>query len=71
MFRKVEKVNVVGHITVDKCMSYVTAIMNRCKDRIKYCRICINGYNSSDFVAPSPLRLPKAQYVEIGDLVFY
>ena len=50
-------------------------IMSRCKDRIKYCGIKIVPYwfrsYSWNFEAPSPLRLPKAQIVEIGDLFFH
>ena len=77
MFRKVEKVDLdaYGYKEVDECMSLVIPIMSRCKDRIKYCGIKIDDshFNSQlqDFEAPSPLRLPKAQYVGIGDVVFY
>ena len=76
MFRKVDKVNVVAcGNEADKCVSTVVALMNRCKDRIKYCRIKIDGryFNSSQAKTSSPttLRLPKAQYVEIRDLFLY
>ena len=76
MFTKVEKMDVIVlHDKVDKCMSYVIPIMSRWKDRIKYCQIQIepNDFDLENFVAPyaSPLRLPKAQHVEIGDLLFY
>ena len=73
MLRKVEKVNVVvmGQREVNKAISYVIPILSRCKDRIKDCRIhIVDFWNSSNFEAPSPLRLPKAQYVDIGDLFF-
>ena len=74
MFRKVEKVNVtVVEADANKCISVVIPIMSRCKHRIKDCRIHIgpNDFDLEDFKVPSPLRLPKAQYVEIGDLLFY
>ena len=47
-------------------------ILSRCKDRIKYCGIHVSDdyFNLSDFAAPSPLILPKAKHVEIGDLYF-
>ena len=75
-FRKVEKVNVyVYGADANKCISAVIPIMSPCKDRINYCRIVINGtcivLDPSNFKAPPPLRLPKAQYVCIGDLFFY
>ena len=68
VFRKIEKVDVVG-----PDVSPVMRIMSRCKDTIKSCRIKIRAYFShlSCFEEPSPLRLPKAQYVEIGDLFFH
>ena len=72
--RKVEKVDLRARgEQVDKYISAVIPIMSRCKDRIKYCRIGIyKNYfcDSSNFKTPSPLRLPKAQHVEIGDLFF-
>ena len=74
IFRKVEKVVVLVDGEDDDCFSAVMPIMSRCRDMIKYCRIeiCNDGFDSSDFEAPSPLRLPKVQCVEIGvDLVFY
>ena len=70
-FTKVEKVNVkIYGDPVDKIISALISIMSRCKDRIKYCRIDINPFILA-FEVPSPLRLPKAQYVDIGDLWFY
>ena len=73
MFKRVEKVNVyVGGIRVDECVSAVIAIMSKCKDRIKHCGIEIDPDKfDRDFEAPSALTLPKAQYVEIGDLLFH
>ena len=79
MFRKVEKVNLkVCGASVNYCMSVMIPIMRSCKDRVKYCqtKIFCRMFHSSDLKAqpspsPSPLRLPKAQYVEIGDLYFY
>ena len=79
MFRKVEKVDIhVFDDKIGKSIPLVIPIMRRYKDRIKYCRICISHsqwvpwhLTCTDFKAPSPLRLPKAQYVEIGDLLFY
>ena len=69
MFRTVEKV----HIFVDgkEVIKFISPIMSRCKDKIKYCQIHIDEYFDSYFKAPSPLMLPKAQYVEVGDLDFY
>ena len=71
MFTKIERVNVYmgGSEEINLSISLVIAIMNRCKDRIKDCRIKIKYNGSSHFEAP--IKLPKAQYVEIGDLVFY
>ena len=77
MFRKIEKVNVDVHVReqneVEKYISCLIPILSRCKDRINDCRIWIkhHGFDSSDFEAPSPLRLPKAQYFEIRDSLFY
>ena len=34
-------------------------------------KISPGRFDAGDFEAPSPLRLPKAQYVEIRDLFFY
>ena len=74
--RKFDKLEVfVGDDTVDKCMSLLMPIMSGCKNRIEYCRIHVqisrNRNRSLHLEAPSSLRLPKAQYVEICDSVFY
>ena len=72
MFRKIEKVDVdVSTTDINECILALIAIMSRCKDRIKYCRIKIDCFDSPDLMAPSPLRLPKAQHVEICDSLFY
>ena len=72
--KKVEKVYIVAsRDRVDRCISAVIPLMSRCKDRIKHCGIQIipDDSDSSNFKAPSPLRLAKAECVEIGDLFFY
>ena len=76
MFGKVEKVNVyIFGTDVNECISAIQPIMSGCnyKDRIKCCRIsiCPDNFDSLNFVARSSLRLPKAQCIEIGDLLFY
>ena len=76
MFRNADEVEAVASgDQLDKCISALIAIMSRCKDRIKYCRVGIEsyGFDASYFDAPSisPLMLPKAQYVEIRDVFFY
>ena len=65
MFRKVEKVNVYVYgygADVNKSISAMISTMSGWKDRIKYCQIKIDpdDFDSSDFEAISPLRLPKA-----------
>ena len=72
MCRKIEKVNVMGAGEVKKCMSTVISIMSRCEDRIKYCGTHVVIFSDGEeFEAPSPLKLPKAPCVDIGDVVFY
>ena len=74
MLRKVEnvKINMYGSsknpIVYEKALQ---AIMDKCKERVKYCRINLGYTRKFGENSIPPINIPNARLIEIGDIFFY